>query len=143
MANMYNKGLAYLQGAGDWSAGGSTYKMALVTSAYTFNADHNFFSDVNANEITNGGYTAGGNAITTRAITENDTNDRAEATSDNVTFSALAAGDQPDQAIIYRDSGVASTSELICRCALTTPPAPNGGDYTINQPAAGWFNFAN
>lgn len=142
MANMYNKGIAYLMGAGDWSAGGVTIKMALVTSTYVFNADHNFFSEI-TNEITNGGYTAGGNAMTTRAINENDANDRAEAQSDDVTFASLAAGDQPAAAVIYRDTGVAATSELIAYCSLTTPPAPNGGDYTINQPAAGWFNFAN
>jgi len=134
---MYNKGMEYLAGPGDWSAGGDTYRLFLVTSTYVFSAAHSFESDL-TNEITNTGYTAGGHAITTRSV---DTS--AQALSDNVTITALAAGDQPDAAIIIRDTGTPATSELICYCSLTTPPAPNGGDYTINQPATGWFNLAN
>lgn len=142
MGNMYNKGLAYLQGAGDWSAGGTTFKLMLVTSTYTFNTDHNFKDEI-TNEVTNTGYTAGGYALATRAITENDTDDRAEATSDDPTVTSMAAGDQPYAAVIYRDTGTPATSELIAYCTLTTPPAPDGNNYTINQPSAGWFYFTN
>lgn len=142
MANMFIKGIAYLMGAGNWADGGTTIKMALVTSAYTYSDAHNFFDDI-TNEITNGGYSAGGVAMTTRVVNEDDGASRGAAESDDVLFASLAAGDQPFAAVIYRDTGTPATSELVAFCALTAPPAPNGGNYTINQPAVGWFNFAN
>jgi len=57
-----------------------SFKMALLTNAYTFDADHNEWGDagVSANEASGTGYTAGGKALTTLAVTQDDTNDRAK-----------------------------------------------------------------
>jgi len=137
MANVYNRGKTILgNGTLDWDT--TAVKCMLVTASYTYDVDHNTRSDI-TNEITNGGYTAGGNAVNNRTVTQDDTNNRAKYDADDVTFLALAAGDQPTQAILYRDSGAAATDDLICRCALTTPPAPNGGDYKIVWSADGIF----
>ncbi len=138
MANLYNSGMASLcNGTIDWDTT-SGIKVALVTSSYTFDADHNAFDDL-TNEITNANYTAGGNAISGRTVTQDDANDRAVCDGTDVTFTALAAGDLPGHAIVYRDSGNPSTSELIAYLPLTAPPAPDGNDYVIAWDADGLF----
>lgn len=60
---------------------------------------------------------------------------------DDTTFATLAAGDQPAAAITFVDTGNAATDILISYNSLTTPPAPNGGDYKIVWAAAGVFNL--
>lgn len=134
MGNLYNSGMVDLiDGTIDWDTI-TDIKCALVTSSYTFSPEHNFFDDI-TNEITNANYVAGGNAISGRAVNQNDANDRAEAEAADVTFTALAAGDQPAYAIVYHDTGNPATSELIACIVLTTPPAPDGNDYIIEWDA--------
>jgi hypothetical protein len=144
MANMYNKGLYYLlnNGGGSWDDGGLTVKCALVTSVYAFSADHNFFNEI-TNEITNTNYPAGGNAIAGRSVTEDDTGDQIKCDATDVTFTSLAAGNQPYAAVIYRDTGTPTTSELLAYCILTTPPAPDGNNYVIQWGADGCFKVTN
>jgi len=50
----------------------------------------------------------------------------------DITFSAVS-GDASEALVIYRDSGVASTSELIAYIDTATglPVTPNGGDITV------------
>lgn len=52
----------------DSFAGNSTeindYKMALLSSAYTYSAAHTLFSDVSGSEVSGTGYTAGGAPVT-------------------------------------------------------------------------------
>jgi hypothetical protein len=137
MGNMYQKGLeALLNGDIAWDT--SAFKCMLVTSTYTYNPDHQERDEV-TNEITNTGYTAGGNVITTTAAAVDDANDRVEADATDVTFSSLDAGDQPYAAIIYYNSGAAATDTLVAYCLLTSPPAPNGGDYVVQWNAEGVF----
>ena len=142
MANRYNKGLVYMLGAGNWLDGGLTFKLMLVTSAYTHDPDHDFIDEI-TNEVTNSGYTAGGYALTNRGLTQNNTDNRGEATSDDPVVISMGAGDQPFAGVIYHDTGTPSTSEVIGYCTLTAPPTPDGNNYTINQPAAGGFHNAN
>jgi hypothetical protein len=140
MANMYSTGLQQLVN-GDIAWDTSSFKCMLVTSTYTYDADHDDRADV-TNEITNTGYTAGGNAITTVAATVDDANNQIEADANDVTFTSLAAGDQPYAAIVYLTTGVAANDILIAYCTLTTPPAPDGNNYTIQWGAEGVFKIA-
>lgn len=137
MANMYQTGLQGFAN-NDFAWDTSTFYMMLVTSTYSHDPDHDDRADVSG-EITNSGYSAGGQQLDSLTSALDDTNNRAEFSSANETWSSLGAGDQPDAAIIYYYTGVAANDILICYCPLTTPPAPNGGDYTINCPADGWF----
>ena len=138
MANLYNSGMASLcDGTIDWDTT-ADIKCALVTSSYTFDADHNAFDDI-TNEITNANYTPGGNAISGRTVTQDDANDRAVCDAGDVTFTALAAGDQPAHVIVYRDTGTPSTSELIAYLPLISSPVPDGNDYLIAWNADGVF----
>jgi hypothetical protein len=140
MANVYNRGKKVLvDGTVDWD-GVTAVKVMLVTSAYTYSPDHNVRSDVSG-EITNGGYSR--QALSGRTITEDDTNDWVVLDATDTTFAALAAGDQPAAAIVFRDSGAAGTDDLIAYNVLTSPPAPNGGDYKIVWDANGVVTLKN
>lgn len=71
----------FLDGTMDWDT--DTFKLALVSSAYTFNPAHTVWADVSAAELAAGdGYTTGGNALTTSI-----SNIMLDA--DNVVFTAL------------------------------------------------------
>ena len=54
--------------SGNIDVANDTIKVALVTSGYTFDAGHQFFSDITNELSTAGGYTAGGATITSPTI---------------------------------------------------------------------------
>jgi len=88
-----------------------TIKVALVTSSYTPVQDtHDFFDDV-TNEVSGTGYTAGGATLGSKTVTQDDTNDRGvfDAADTSWSSSTLTARG----AVIYKSTGVASTSPLI------------------------------
>lgn len=60
--------------------------------------------------------------------------------SDNLTFTAVS-GASVESAVIYKDTGTASTSALIAFYDTGTgfPTTPNGGDITLTVHASGWF----
>ena len=140
MANMYNNGLENLGKAMNW--GTTAFKVMLVTSTYTYDADHNFRDDI-TNEITNTGYTAGGNALDGETVIQDDAGDQAKYDATDEVFVSLAAGDLPDAAIVYQDVGSAGTDVLLAYCKLTAPPAPDGNNYTIVWSADGVFKISN
>lgn len=129
----YNEGKVQFFSAGI-NLTSDTIKLALVTG-YTPNIDtHEFWSDVSANEESGTGYTAGGEALTTKSVTQDNTNDRAVFDADDVTWTGLDVG-TPSHAILYKDTGVATTSPLISYIELGR--ASNGGDYTVQWNATG------
>ena len=91
-----------------------TIKIALVNSTYTAVADavkhtHEYWSDVVANEVTGTGYTAGGATLSGKASGSSGTTytfDAADVSWPNSTVTATGA-------VIYKSSGVATTSPLI------------------------------
>lgn len=135
---MYNKGLVNIGTEWDWDA--DSFKVMLVTSVYTYDADHAFRDDI-TNEITNGGYPTGGVALAGESVAQDDTGDQAKYDATDTVFTSLAAGDQPFAAIVYRDVGTAATDDLIAYCTLTTPPAPDGNNYTVVWNADGVFKL--
>lgn len=67
----YGNGLkAFLAGDIDFDA--DTIKGALVQAAYTPSQAHDFWNDVSGNEASGTGYTAGGQALTTAAVSLTD-----------------------------------------------------------------------
>lgn len=91
-----------------------TFKIMLVTSAYTPDIDaDDFRNDVEAAEISGTGYTAGGETLTTVTLSQDNVNDRAIWDADNpqwtgATFTFRAA-------IIYKSNGgLSSADELVC-----------------------------
>lgn len=133
MANVYNRGIYEMMlGTWDLSAAGTAFKVALVTSAYTFSRDHDTYSDL-TNEITNANYSAGGATLASKTVTLDDANDRAVWDAADVTWSSLAASpDTPAAAIVYHSA----SGKLISYHTLTGS-APNGTDYTLTWSASG------
>jgi len=130
MANaLYDKGReGFLDGSIDWDT--DTIKCVLVDSAdYTPNlATHDFLDDV----------PSGGRVGTPQTLTgKTVTNGVADA--NDVTFPAVT-GDPSEYILIWKDTGVESTSRLIALLDTATglPVTPNGGDIGI-----AWDNGAN
>ena len=108
----------------DLSAVGTTVRVSLH-SGYTPNIDtHQVYADVSATEMSGTGYTAGGVAVGSKTVTQDNTNDRAAFDAADATWTGLNVG-TPSHAII-RD---ATADVLIGYWAVTTPT--NGGDYTL------------
>jgi hypothetical protein len=91
-----------------------TVKVALVTTAYTPSQDtHDFWNDVNANELAaGGGYTAGGNTLGTKSVTYTAGTNRTAliAADTSWTFVGTKAF---RYAVAYKDTGAAATSKLL------------------------------
>jgi hypothetical protein len=88
-----------------------TIKVALLGSGYTPDQDaHDYFDDVVANEVAGGGYTAGGEALTTPTVTYDGATNRLKLDGDNVTFTSAPTA---RYAVVYVDTGVDGTSPLL------------------------------
>jgi hypothetical protein len=130
MANaLYNKGReAFLNGGINWSS--DDIRVILIDAAdYTVNlATHDFLNDVPAPARV-----ATSSALTGKTSTDGVANAGA------VTFTAVT-GDQSEAVIIYKHTGVESTSTLIAYIDTATglPITPSGGNITIT-----WDSGAN
>ena len=84
---IYNNAKEQIALAGlNWSS--ATVRIMLVTSSYTPSIDsHNFVSDVSANEISGGGYAR--QTLAGQAVAQDNTNDRANLTATNPTWTSL------------------------------------------------------
>ena len=105
---LYSRGQASGEDTVNWTA--DTIRVALLAAGHTpAYATHEHFDDVSTDEVSGAGYTAGGAEITTRGVTVS--GDLIQLTGDNVEWdpSTIDAG----YAVIYQDTGTASTSRLI------------------------------
>jgi len=111
VATLYDNGRKKLVD-GSIDLDSDTIKVALLSSGYTPNvATHTFLSDL-SNEIIASGYTAGGNALTTKVITVDTVNHRAYLDADDVVWSPGATF-TVRYAVLYKSTGTANTSPLI------------------------------
>jgi hypothetical protein len=113
-------------------------KVALISSAYTFNAAHTSFTDdVEADEISGTNYVAGGAAVTN--ITLSDTAlDFDDAVFTNVTFTARYA-------VFYIPTTIDGVAKpVLCAVLLDDTPADinvTGSNFSISIPAAGFDTY--
>jgi hypothetical protein len=135
----YNRGkFAVMNGTVDLLA--DTIKVMLVNASASFNADHNFVSEVNANELSGTGYVGGFNGagrqtLGSKAINEDDTNDRAEFDAADVTWTGINAG-TASAAILIKE-GTADTDSLLVAYLDFTDVVTNGGNLTLQWDAEG------
>lgn len=116
-----------------------TIKVALVTSSYTPDQDtHEDFADV-TNEITGTGYTAGGAALANKAVTKDTTDNEGVFDADDVTWSSSTITARG--AVVYKDSGTASTSWLVCYLDFGSDQSSSSGNFTIQWNAEGILNL--
>lgn len=112
-----------------------TTKVMLVTSTYVPDADaHHFRSDV-TNEVSGGGYTAGGQALVSPSITVDDATDKAYLDANNVVWSSSTITARG--AVLYKDTGNAATDNLIGYVDFGADYSSSNGDFTINWAAGG------
>lgn len=110
-ANPYGAFLTDL-GAAVHNFATDTIKVALLAPAYTANLDtHNMFDDVSGNEVSGTGYTAGGVTLGSKTWTYDTATDRATLAAATAEWAALTLTAR--YAVIYKSTGVASTSPLI------------------------------
>lgn len=116
-----------------------TIKVTLHTS-YTPNIDsHQVRADVSSTEYsTASGYTAGGVTLGSKAVTQDDTNDRAAFDAADAAWTSLGplSPATPSHAIIWNDTPTSPADPLICYVILGTT-ATNGGNYTLAWHANG------
>jgi len=145
MANVIYNSLKKAIGDGtviDW-ANATTVKVMLLDDTHTVDIDtHDFKDDIDAtgDEITGTGYTAGGAVITTRTITVDTANDWAEYDGDDVTWGSSTITAR--YGVVYKDTGVASTSPLICFVDFGSNKSSSNGDFKISWHADGVFKLA-
>jgi hypothetical protein len=140
MAHLYLKGLKQLaDGTTPWLLA-SDIRVALVTTTYVFDQTHEDMADI-TNECTNGGYARV--ALATLTATAVGGSSLVKLDADDTTFPTLAAGDQPFAAILYFYNVAPGSAVLLSYNPLTTPAAPNGGDYKLVWNAAGIITLSN
>lgn len=112
----------------DWTAGAdSAYKVLLVTSSYTPDADHDNPDDgPAANEITGGSYAR--QNVATRTKAANDATNAGEHSAANAVFTGLSAA-APKYAIVYRAVTNDTDHQLVCWIDLGTVSIT--GDLTV------------
>lgn len=116
-----------------------TIKLALVTSAYTPNVDtHDFWDDVSANEVANSGSYSAGGATLTVTTSQDNTDDEGVFDATDVSFTTFTGTAR--YAVIYKSTGVSSTSPLICVIDFGGDQSSSSGTFTITFAAEGIIN---
>jgi hypothetical protein len=120
-----------------WKAsGGSTIKVALLTSSYSPNQDtHDAFDDVSANQVEGTGYTAGGAALTLVDPAYDAGSNETRLDANNVSWSDSTITAR--YAVIYKDSGTASTSYLLGYVDFGEDKVSSAGTFAITWAADG------
>ncbi len=117
-----------------------TIKVALLGTGYTPNADTQvFWDDVSASEISGTGYTAGGATLGGATVTTDTGDNEGVFDGSNVTWSTATITAQ--YAVIYKDTGTASTSPLICCFDFGSAKSSSGGDFVIQWNGEGIINL--
>ena len=112
-----------------------TIKCALTTSTYTPDQDnHDYFNDV-TNEVTGTGYTAGGATLASKTSTYSGGSNTLALDAADVTWASSTITAR--RAVVYKDTGTASTSPLIGYVDLGEDLSSTGGPFTITWDAAG------
>ena len=111
--------------------------MALLSALASFNATHDVFSDVSANEVTGAGYTAGGQTIANKAVTTDDSGSLGVFDADDLTW--------PSSTITARYAAVydeTAGNRLICLIDFGESYASSNDNFTIRWNAAGIVNLS-
>jgi len=120
-----------------------TIKVALLTSSHTDDPDNQmYFDDVNANEVSGTGYTAGGQALSNKHVSRDNTNDLAKFDADDVEWSSITASNVR-YACVYKDTGNDATSPILCIIDFGTTYNPSGGKLKIIWGTDGIFRIRN
>ena len=113
-----------------------TIKLMLLTSSYTPDIDADEFKDdIDTNEVVGTGYTAGGQALAGKSVTQDNPNDRGYLDANDVNWAASTITAR--YMVLYKDTGVAGTSSLIAVWDFVTDKITSGGDFLVQWNASG------
>ena len=84
-----------------------------------------------------GGYITGGKALSNKSVTQDDVNDRAKFDGEDITWETATINARA--AVLYKDTGTASTSTLIAYIDFGLDFQSSGGDFTIEWHTDGIF----
>ena len=116
-----------------------TIKVMLVTSTYTPDQDAHDFKDDVTNEVSGTGYSAGGQALANKAVTQDNTDNEGVFDADDVTWGSSTITARG--AVIYKDTGTASTSPIICYIDFGADKSSSNGNFTLQWNAEGILNL--
>jgi len=117
-----------------------TIKVALVTSSYTPDQDaHDFFDDVTNEVSASGTYAAGGGTLANKTVTADNTDNEGVFDADDIAFTGATITARG--AIVYKSTGTASTSPLICYIDFGADKSSTIGTFTITFAAEGILNL--
>jgi hypothetical protein len=115
-------------------------KVMLLTSGYTADADNQEFKgQLGSFEAAGTGYTAGGQALASKTVTQDNTADKGVFDAADVTWpnSSITAR----YAVVYKDTGNPATSPLICCFDFGADKKSENADFVIQWNAAGILNL--
>ncbi len=115
-------------------ASGTIYCL-LTTSSYSPDQDsHETLSDI-TNEVTGTGYSSGGQAVTTKTVTQDNSGNQAVFDADDVVWTSSTITAR--RAVLYKHTGTAGTSLLIACFDFGGDKVSTGGTFTITWNASG------
>jgi deoxyribose-phosphate aldolase len=118
-----------------------TFKLMLVTSAYTPTKTHAKRSDI-TNEVTGTGYTAGGATLANVTVTQDNTNDLAKFDADDVSWATSTITARG--AVLYKArGGAASADELVKYFDFGSDQSSVGAAFTVQFNANGILQIKN
>lgn len=143
-SNLYQEGLKRIMD-GSCLLLTDTIKVIALGTGYTPNKDHQFVSDVVANEISGTGYTggfagSGRKTLASKAVAKSDSTDKAYFDAADVAYSAINAGTIGGLAV-YKNGTSDSDSPLLAFVDVANITT-DGGDVTIAWSANGIFDWA-
>jgi len=112
-----------------------TIKVMLLDDSHSFTTTHNVIGDVDTNQISGTGYTAGGATLAGKAVTQGATTkfDGTDSAWTTATFSAW-------HAVLWDDT--VGTDDLICSIDFGGEKAVTAGTFTIQWHASGIITLA-
>lgn len=118
-----------------------TIKVMLLDNTLAPDQDaHDYIDDLNANEISGTGYSAGGDTLTTKAVTTTGASNLITFDADDAEWTgATLSGIR--YAIIYKDTGTPATSPVISVVDFEADQAVTSGTFTIQWHANGILQY--
>ena len=144
--NLYDKFREHQNDGGNVNCdtpGGNGFKVALVTATTPDQNLDEFFDDI-ITEVSGTNYTAGGNVCANPALTLDGSGGVKFDSDDPATWAQSGSGfSTARRAILYRDSGVAATSELVAYSDDFGADRGNvAGAFSVELDAAGIWTSA-
>lgn len=120
----------------DWDT--NTIKIALLDNTHTPAPDtHDFFNDVEADEISGTGYTAGGGTLTNPTVTVDGATDEIRFDADDEAWAAATF--TAAYGVVYKDAGGATSADpLILLIDFDGDQAVSSGTFTIVPDSTGY-----